>query len=142
MSKQAKASKASKEGHCIDLNEINEHLQTINYKKTENLQFELKYFLIAMMILFSMNILINKTNLQNYNFKLILLSTLYLSKRVITKLWYYFQIKENIISRFNYWIYMIVILLLLLNTLYLIFDLLATYKIHNILSLFYPYFPI
>ena len=66
MSKQTKTSKPSKEGHCIDMNEINEHLQTINYRKTENLKFELKYFFISLMILFSMNILINKTNFQNY----------------------------------------------------------------------------
>jgi hypothetical protein len=138
MSKQAKSSKSSKEGHCIEMNEINSHLETINYRKTENLEFESKYFLVSMMILLSMNILINKSNLQNYNFKLMFLTVLYLSRRVISKLWYYFQIKEIIISRFNYWMYMIGILLLLCNSLYLIFDLLATYKLYNILSLFYP----
>ena len=138
MSKQAKTSKSSKEGHCIDLNEINDHLKSINYRKTENMEFECKYFFISILILLSMNVLINKSNLQNYNFKLMFLSMLYLSRRVVSKLWYYFQIKEIIISRFNYWVYMIAILMLLCNTLYLIFDLLSTYKLYNILSLFYP----
>lgn len=138
MSKQTKTSKSRKEGHCIDLNEVNEHIQNMNYRKTENLEFELKYYFISLMTLFSMNILINKTNFQNYNFKLLFLTMLYLSRRVISKLWYYFQIKEIIISRFNYCLYMIAIVLLLCNSLYLIFDLLATYKLYNILSLFYP----
>ena len=138
MSKPAKNNKSSKEGHCIDLSEVNEHLQKINYRKTENLEFELKYFFISLIILFSMNILINKGNFNNYNLKLHFLTILYLSRRVISKLWYYFQIKEIIISRFNYWLYLIAIILLLCNSLYLLFDLLASYKLYNILSLFYP----
>jgi hypothetical protein len=138
MSKQTKSSKGNKEGHCIDLNEINEHLHAINYWKTENVEFELKYFLISFVILLSMNILINKTNFQNYNFKLFFLTLVYLSRRFFTKLWYYYQVKEYVISRFYYWVYMIMMVLLLCNTLYLLFDLLFAYKIYNILSLFYP----
>lgn len=138
MSKQAKSSKPSKEGQSVDMMEINSHLDQINYRKTENLEFECRYFIISMLILISMNVLINKSNFQNYNFKLIILTIIYLSRRVINKLWHYYQIKEIIISRFNYWVYMISVLLLLCNSLYLIFDLLATYKLYNILSLFYP----
>lgn len=64
MSKQVKnkpTSKSTKEGQCIDITEMKETLKDIKYQNNERLIFEIKYFLIAITILISMNILIHKT---------------------------------------------------------------------------------
>jgi len=70
-----KNTKDQKEGTCISLKESCELLDRYCYSAKENLDFEIKLFLISAMVLLTSNIYINKTviliyyiNLNNYVF--------------------------------------------------------------------------
>ena len=52
--------KDSKEGKEINLKDSEEQMNKYLSKKNENLDFELKYFLISLSIIFSTNIYIHK----------------------------------------------------------------------------------
>lgn len=56
-----KSTKDQKEGTLISLKDSCELLDKYCSSTNENLQFEIKYFLISIMVLFSSNIYINKT---------------------------------------------------------------------------------
>lgn len=61
MSKNIKRpNKEQKEGTLITMKEAEETMERFRLKSKENLNFELKYFIIAISILFSTNIYIHK----------------------------------------------------------------------------------
>ncbi len=59
--------KDQKEGICISLKESCELLDKYCYSSKENLDFEIKLFLISAMVLFTSNIYINKTVINIFN---------------------------------------------------------------------------
>jgi len=60
MSKTVKRTTSSKEGSQINLKDYDEKLSKIRYSVNENLQFELIFFIISIIILFACNIYIHK----------------------------------------------------------------------------------
>jgi hypothetical protein len=60
MSKNIKKTKDFKEGTLISMKEAEESMERFRSKSKENLNFEIKYFLISMSILISSNFYIHK----------------------------------------------------------------------------------
>lgn len=61
MSKNIKrGGKEQKEGMIITIKESEEAMEKFRLKSRENLKFEIKYFMVALSILFSTNIYIHK----------------------------------------------------------------------------------
>lgn len=102
-----------------------------------SLEFELKFFIISLSTLLSTSIYVNKSYLNNYNFKLIFLIALYFLRRLLFQIYYHFYIKQNLIFIMNYVIIILFIGQVVVNVLYIFYDLIVDYSIYSLLPLFY-----
>ena len=103
----------------------------------ETLKFEFKFFLMSISTLLSTSIYINKQYLNNYNFKLIFLLSIYLSRRVIKQINYHFHIKQILIYTINHVIFSILLIAFIIDIIYILYDLIINYSLYIFLSLFY-----
>lgn len=101
------------------------------------LKFEFKFFLFSFSTLISTNVYIHKSYLNNYNFKLITLISLFFFRRVLKLASYHFQLKQHLINPINHIVFIIFIIQIILNTLYVFYDLIQKYSIYSLLPLFY-----
>jgi membrane-associated HD superfamily phosphohydrolase len=138
MSKNMKRpNKDNKEGTLITMKDAEESMEKFRLKSRENLNYEIKYFLISISVLLSTNIYIHKKNFNNYNFKIIILIALYFSRRIFAQLWYHYRIRENLIFLQNKIIFFSLITILIIDVIYIFINLLLNYSIYTLLPLFY-----
>ena len=76
-------------------------------------------------------------NINNYNFKIILLIILYFSRRLLTQLYHHYRIKEHLIFTTNKLILTLIVVQLGINVLYIFWDLILNYSVYSLLPLFY-----
>ena len=121
----------------IKFNESTQRLTNQSKIFPETLKFEFKFFLMSISTLLSTSIYINKQYLNNYNFKLIFLLSIYLSRRVIKQIIYHYHIKQLLIFTINHIILLILIIAFIIDITYILYDLLINYSLYIFLSLFY-----
>lgn len=121
----------------ISFQEITQHLKAPSEKYPASLLFELKYLLLSTSTLLSTTIYIHKSYLSNYNIKLILLLTLYFSRRFLSQCYFHFNIKQQLIHSTNHFLLALVLVILSVDIIYIFYDLIVNYTIYSLLPLFY-----
>jgi len=137
-------SKLNKKLHNINKDDNNFTISDLNsrYSKLnssflpDNLKFEIKYFLISLSVLFSTFTNIYKNNLSNYNFKLLFILIIYFLRRLISKIWFQFRIREKLVDSVYNSIYFIVLGILAVDVVYLLFSLFINNSFFHLMALF------
>ena len=136
MSKFNKKSTHIKEELNINISNYDKILESFNPSSiNENLQFEIKYFIFCIVIMFSTFTNIYKNNITHYNFKLVIILILYFLRRLISKLWYHYRLSEFFVHPILNITFYIVASIIALDIVYLLISLYLNNSLFHISAL-------